>query len=404
LRKATAVDWAGDPVEVTNRFKPGHGERNYKEMLEHFKDYNDIVGDHPLNLLSTTLALNAYLLEHEEKYRRWLLEYVGAWRERMVTNGNLIPTNVGLDGKVGGACGGKWYGGVYGWAFSVKVPQTGATAHRNASARGFVGFMNAYLLTGDDRFLDPWRKQLDAVNAQKKVIDGKTMYPTMHGDKGWYNYVPRRYTLNARELYYLSLKPEDRNRMAPDRWFDYLEGKDDRYPEEALRADLERVRRRVQAMRADTTTPDTRLSDDPLPFGKADLRSLLELMLGGVYLDRLGAPLHARLRYFDPRRRRAGLPEDVAVLVEKLTPDSVTVTLVNLDPIDDRAVVVQAGGYGEHRFLSVQAEGKTVKVDGSHFTVRLAAGAGARLVIAMRRYANQPALAFPWERGQSLDR
>ncbi len=27
-------------------------------MLAHFKDYNDVAGDHPLNLLSTTLALN----------------------------------------------------------------------------------------------------------------------------------------------------------------------------------------------------------------------------------------------------------------------------------------------------------------------------------------------------------
>ena len=47
LRKATALDWAGDPIEVENRFRPGHGERSYAQMLEHFKDYNDIVGDHP---------------------------------------------------------------------------------------------------------------------------------------------------------------------------------------------------------------------------------------------------------------------------------------------------------------------------------------------------------------------
>jgi hypothetical protein len=45
--------------------------------------------------------MNAYMLRHEEKYRRWVLEYVGAWRERMAANGNLIPTSVGADGKVG---------------------------------------------------------------------------------------------------------------------------------------------------------------------------------------------------------------------------------------------------------------------------------------------------------------
>src|SRR5262249_18851555 len=64
LRKATALDWAGDPIEVENRFRLGHAERSYKEMLEHFKDYNDIVGDHPVNLLATSLALNAYMLGH----------------------------------------------------------------------------------------------------------------------------------------------------------------------------------------------------------------------------------------------------------------------------------------------------------------------------------------------------
>src|SRR5262249_21401035 len=47
LRQATALDWAGDPIEVKDRFRLGHGERNYDEMLAHFKDYTDVVGDPP---------------------------------------------------------------------------------------------------------------------------------------------------------------------------------------------------------------------------------------------------------------------------------------------------------------------------------------------------------------------
>ena len=51
LRKATALDWAGDPLdEVQERFIPLHGERNFEEMLAHFKDYTDVVGDHPQNM------------------------------------------------------------------------------------------------------------------------------------------------------------------------------------------------------------------------------------------------------------------------------------------------------------------------------------------------------------------
>ena len=127
MRKATGLDWAGDPIQVEGRFQPRHGERTYEQMVAHFKDYNDIVGDHPLNLCATSLAANAYFLTHEAKYKTWLLEYVDAWVERMKANGDIIPTNIGLDGTIGGACGGRWYGGVYGWGFSVEVPQTGAT-------------------------------------------------------------------------------------------------------------------------------------------------------------------------------------------------------------------------------------------------------------------------------------
>ncbi|MDB5312355.1 MAG: hypothetical protein JWO38_6557 [Gemmataceae bacterium] len=402
LRKATAVDWAGDPLEVENRFRLRHGDRSYGEMLQHFKGYTDIVGDTPLNLLSTTLALNAYMLENDEKYRRWLLEYVDAWRERMTANDNLIPTTIGLDGKVGGACGGKWYGGVYGWAFSITDPRTGAIAHRNRHDKGFVGFMNAYLLTGDDRYLAPWRKQIDAVNAQKKEVDGEVMYPTMHGDKGWYAYTPRKYARNARELYYLSMKAEDRARVGPDRWLAYLEGEDPGYPEDALRADLERVRARVKAMWADLTTPDTRLADDPVVFGMPDITSLVELTTGGLPLRRLGSVLHCRLRYFDPATRRAGLPEDVAALVEKQTADSVSVTLVNVNQFAPRTLVVQAGAYAEHEVVEVEVGGRKEKGDGTHFGVRLAPGAGARLTLRMRRYANQPRLAFPWDAGRVM--
>src|SRR5947209_13475894 len=138
LRKATALDWAGDPIEVEHRFHLLHGETSYEQMLAHFKDYNDIVGDHPQNLQATCLALHAYLLTHDAKYKDWLLDYVGAWRQRILDNHGIIPTNIGLDGAIGGAAGGKWYGGVYGWGFSVNVPQSGTLAHLNNHYRGLA--------------------------------------------------------------------------------------------------------------------------------------------------------------------------------------------------------------------------------------------------------------------------
>lgn len=399
LRKATALDWTGDPIEIKNRFpKLVHGEDSYEQMLAHFKDYNDIVGDHPLNLLSTTLALNAYLATGEQKYRDWLLGYVDAWRERMAANGNIIPSNVGLDGKIGGETGGKWWGGVYGWGFSPIVPQTGQRQHRNRVPWSFIGFMNAYLLTRDDRYVDAWRKQADAINANTKVENGRTLYPHMRGDQGWYDFTPEKFNAYALEAYYLTMKPEDRARVPRTDWLEFLEGRKPAFPEEALRRDLERVRNRVQAIRQDETTPDTRLADDPLNLNPASVNALMQLMWGALPPDVRARTLFASLRYFDPAKRRAGMPEDVAALIEQMTGDALTVTLVNLNQSARRDVIVQAGGYGEHQFESVQWNDQTLPLNARDVAVRLEPGAGGKLAIKLRRFVNQPTVAFPWER------
>jgi hypothetical protein len=408
LRKATALDWTGDPIEVENRFGLRHGERTYQEMLAHFEDYTDIVGGHPENLVSTTLAMNAYMLTHEEKYRRWLLEYVDAWRERMAANGNVIPTNIGLDGTIGGECNGKWYGGTYGWAFTVVVPQTGELAHRNLQRLGFIGFMNAYVLTGDDRYLEAWRKQSDVINAQGKVVDGEFKSPRMYGDQGWYHFLPGKYADNHMEIYFLSMRPEDRRRVPANGWLQFLEGENPNYPRQALHRDLARLRERVAGMRGDTTTPDTRLSDDPMRFNPASIDSLVHLMLGGIFNARVPSMLQCRVRYFDPETKRAGIPEDVAALVEKLSSDEVTLTLVNTNQLDERSLVVQAGGYAEHQFVSVSADprsggsGQTVAVNAPSVTVRLQPGAGSRLTFRVKRYAHQPTMTFPFNRAESV--
>ena len=399
MRKATGLDWAGDPIEVEGRFGLRHGERSYEEMVAHFKDYNDVVGDHPLNLCTTTLAINAYMLSGEAKYRNWLLEYADAWVERTEANGGIIPSNIGLDGSIGGACDGKWYGGVYGWGFTVVVPQTGELDHRVFfHLRSHYGFGNALMLTGDRRYVDVWRGVLEGVNKNQKVIDGKKMYPRMHGDEGWYDYRPEPFDIGALELYYWSMKPEDRKSVSTNGWISFLEGSNPDYPVKALQDGLDRVRLRVEQMRRDTTTPDTRLSDDMNKINPATTEALTELMLGGLATGRVGFPLHSRLRYFDPGRRRAGIPEDVAALVEKMSEDEVEVSLVNVNPVEERNVIVQGGAYAEHQFASLMIDDRTVPVEDSAFGVRLAPGCGGSLKIKMKRYANQPTFAFPWDR------
>jgi hypothetical protein len=398
LRKATALDWAGDPIEVENRFHLGHGEHSYAQMLEHFKDYNDIIGDSPMNLSATTLVLNAYMLTHEERYRRWIIEYVDAWLERMRANGGIIPSNIGLDGTIGGACGGKWYGGVYGWGFTVIDPATKRPSHRMHVDLALNGFGNAYLLTGDDRYLDSWRKQIVAVNSHSRQENGRTLYPHMYGEQGWYDYRSEPYRQGVLELYYWSMRDEDRRRAGESSWLSFLEGSNPGYPEAALHGEFATIRRKVEAMRRDATTPDTRLADDPMAFNPAMVGVLVQLMLGGLPPKHQGEVLQARLRYFDPARRRPGLPEDVAALIEKFADRSASLILVNLNPSDSKDVIVQGGAYGEHLFERVSIEGRTVDLHGPSFRVRLEPGAGARLSIAMKRYAGKPTLAQPWDR------
>ena len=85
-----------------------------------------------------------------EKYRDWVVEYVGAWKQRTEACGGNIPTNVGLDGKPGGEYNGQWWKGTYGWNFTIFDGEFEETAHRNYFTAGaWPGFGNALMLTGD---------------------------------------------------------------------------------------------------------------------------------------------------------------------------------------------------------------------------------------------------------------
>jgi hypothetical protein len=354
-----------------------------------------VVGDHPSNMVATSLAFDAYAATGEGKYRDWLLEYVDAWMERTRANNGIIPSNIGLDGTIGGACDGKWYGGCYGWGFTTVVPQNGQLAHRNTVNLGIAGVGNAILLTGDRSYARVWGEMIDRINANSRVVDGQTMYPHMHGDEGWYHYQPAPYAQGALDVYYWTMEEKDRGRIKNNPWIDFLEGNNPDYPVEAFTRDFQTLRRKMEMMRDDPTTPDTRLSDNPNAINPATVGTLFQLMTGGPAPRRAQA-VHSALRYFDPERRRPGIPEDVAALVDRITADTVSVTLVNLDPVEKRTVIVQSGAYGEHAIVAVEIESGSQSVDDTGFAACLAPGAGARLTLRIKRYAQQPTLKLPW--------
>jgi len=396
LRKATPLDWVGDPFDVKN-FIAEHGESTFEQFLAHYQEYGDVAGDHFLNLVATTLPMDAYLLAGEPKYKKWLVDYMDAWLDRMKTNGGVIPSFVDLDGKVGGPEG-AWWKNAYGWGFSPVNPVTGKREDRNRIPRALVGFNNALFVTGDQKYVDAWRTMMDAVNSHARVVDGKKQYPTMCGAEGWYGWRNDPWNVGALEVWYWSQRPQDLERAGGGGWLGFLKGQNPSFPEDALQRELAQMRQRLAALRKDTTPPEKRLADNMLNINPAATDSMVQLMWGALVPGREGGLLNARFRYFDPVRKRAGVPEDVAALVSELSDTRATVTLVNLNPSQPRTVVVQGGGYGEHQLISVTGDGVTTAIGGPLLSVQLDPGSGQKLVFEMKRYANTPTILHPWQR------
>ncbi len=404
LRPLKPEDWIGDPVP--GRFHLLHSETSTTEMLDFEAEYPQMLkavsdpvfesaaGDNPLNLAATNLALGAFLVTGEAKYRDWILEYVGAWRERTEANGGIIPGNIGLDGTIGGAYGGKWYKGIFMWD---RESYEGSLA----SWGMWPGFSNAYLLTGDRSWIDPLRRQIDILYSHGREVNGRFMVPNNYGDQGWYRLREYTFTHELAKIWTWTMEERDRARLPQQDWIGFLAGREPDYPERALRRELEHVRAQMERLRRDPTTPDSRLADWAMQFNPVSTRALVELTCGGHRidnnLDRLFGVLHVRLRYFDPERRRAGLPEDVAALITAMDADSVRLTLVNVNAVEPRTVVVQGGAYGEHQIREVEHAGEHRPVGASWFVVKLAPGAGGELLIRDRRYANQPTARMPWD-------
>ena len=390
-RPVTPIDWDGD--------------ENPKRAAR-FATSSNIRGDHPLNLLATTLATQAYLLTHEAKYKQWVLEYVDAWRARAAANGGNFPSNIGLDGKIGGEWGGKWYGGIFGW----NSPDDGL---RNYVLRGIPSaFGQAAMLTRNMAYIAPVRRQVDNLFAAARVENGQLLLPHYYGEfggkVGWYGYRPGEFfptgalgnlSETTIELYLWSLDPADAKRILPnppDRrsvqgWIEFLQGRRPNYPIEAMQQERQDVARSFE-----------RAGARPSGYGPSPVafESLANLTLGAANLYGSGDVLRSQVRYFDPARRRAGLAQDVAALVEKIERDSVTLMLVNTSMAASRRLIVQMGAYGEHQATAVRVGDRSIPVNASHFEIQLAAGTGDRLVIGIKRLVNDPTLAFPWDRSQ----
>ena len=380
-------------------------------------------GDVPPNLAATALAANAYLFTGERKYADWVKEYVGAWVERTRANGGIVPDNVGLSGKVGEYFNGKWWGGLYGWRWPHGYHSVGQGIH--------VGASNAMLVSGGDAsYLEMPRTTLDKLIAAGRTEKGRFMIPEQKETSRWFAWRPvDRSFLTS--LWFMSQNAADWERIENIRrrdetdwnrvadthtkmdsghdapWVRFLAGANPEYPERILASARGQVLDRLQKMRDNVLLIDEypgtwrKIDADKVDYTKLNehhwqgqnpvtTEALIQIMLGAPQIQYNGGLLYASVRYFDPAARRPGIPPNVAALVRKVEPERLVVELYNLDLVDAREVIVQAGTFGEHNFTTVKTDaGETTEVNRKFVQVKMGPGAGVTLEMGAEALGEQ---------------
>ena len=373
--------------------------------------------DVPLNLTATSLVTHAYLYTGEQKYRRWVLDYLEAWSDRIKKNDGICPDNVGPNGIIGETQGGKWWGGYYGWQW----PHGFMTIIQPL----LIASMNALLITGDTGYLDIPRGQLDGAIDRSRRVGSQCLAPHRHTDGGWTDYRPISPDLPI-QLWYASQSEADRKRLdfilenhsqsgklSPGRgkgddihtvpWFLYISGEYDEYPVRILETQWEEAARRMKVLRNDSGDPECWDVHHWQDINPVHTEALVQLTCGGPQIIYHGGLLHVRLRYFDRGSRRPGLPPGVGALVQCLGNDSATVELVNTSAVESREMTVQAGAFGEHSFLEAadisdptSEERVEFSANCSHFRVDLHPGCCIKIRLRMKRYCNKPSYSRPF--------
>jgi len=386
---------------------------------EQWSDRTLVKGDGPLNLYATTLAANAFALDGEEKYRDWVLNYVRAWSERAAENGGIFPANVGLSGEIGEHWGGRWWPQTLGaWSHKGKAGSDGLGLFLPAVVSGLE---NALMLSGDPSFLEPLRHQVHVLLENAIEHEGKKYPPSHYEDDGWTGRF--RFGRHLVSLYLTDFRDDDLELIEDEielwnrdgrfsygagffyhiddfAWLYFVLGKNEEFPARMMNSDMARIRDRLRGIRGDATPPGERETHHTHRHNPLATHAVVNMIAGGV------GPHHAKgtsllrmqLWPYDPVERRPGLPPDVAVMIDRITPGGVRVHVVNLSQGEPRTLMLRAGAYGEHQCLRVRRHNNTTEIGRNHFVVQLEPGCGGTLEIDLRRHANPPSAGFPWDR------
>jgi len=420
--KNLEMDWHRDP-------------RMAKEVVALFEKII-LEGDVANSLSSTALVTNAYLYTGDSKYKEWVLNLVEAWWDRMRRNDGIMPDNVGPTGVIGEQREGQWWGGLYGW----NSPWSASLMFHALS----IASECATLLSGDVGYMDLVRSQDQMLMTHAATReDGQLLVPSRYGPQGWQEYRPPRMR-EPEHVYHATMaksdydaiaairegeRERDWNEVAPgatkgdnnaEARFQYYDGKNPGWPEKILRAEHQMISMMTEAMNRDDRDPETIIADNELPPTPIVSKGLTQVTMGAPQNVYHGGLNRATVRYFDQDRARAGLPKDVAALVDSLTPKGAGVHLVNTSRGETRNLIVQAGAFGEHQFTEVRFQeehqpdlarspyrwlrepyekaDRVVQLDSKYLAVQLPPNTAVHLELGMRRFVNDPSYGFPWHR------
>ena len=182
----------------------------------------------------------------------------------------------------------------------------------------------------------------------------------------------------------------------PNAWFSFIEGANPDFSETILQETFDGVYQALERIEMDEADPNEVICNYYHSLIPVVPEGLIQMTMGTPAAVYNGGLLHTRVSYFDPHRHRPGLPEHIAALVDRITPDSINLVLVNTDLKDCHSILVQAGMFREHEFTWVRSEeGNQVDIDGKVFQVDLGPSAQVRLEIGMKRFVHRPAYEFP---------
>ncbi|MCC6587725.1 MAG: hypothetical protein IT168_13605 [Bryobacterales bacterium] len=223
---------------------------------------------------------------------------------------------------------------------------------------------------------------------------------------------------------------EDRGHEAP--WLRFVAGDNPTYPEIILRQTLSQMAMRLRWIRDNrivrvydprieppNTPPDIRNANAHHwhTVNPVSTEALLQLTGGAAQQIYNAGLVQSHLRYFDPTRRRPGLPTDVAALVQRISDGKIEFDLVNVSAFHARDVTVQAGLYGQDQFQTIsyderedrdpeqprhslipQPRSKQAQrsVGSRAFTVHLPPSTSIHISAQVKRFAYPPTYRFPW--------